>query len=115
MVVDNSMLLCFKLLVPRVSYLWPYRLCGFTFLTDINTPALLYHPTQLSIHYVFCGAKSYFVGSLDWLAWQDRRKQPCLAQREEERSVGVVEGDDCFACLLVILSDSQAESNCKLD
>ena len=81
---------------------------------DQTSPGL-YHPTQLSIHYVFCGAKSYFVGSLDWLAWQDRRKQPCLAQREEERSVGVVEGDDCFACLLVILSDSQAESNCKLD
>ena len=24
-------------------------------------------------------------------------------------------GDDCFACLVVILSDSEAESNCKLD
>ena len=108
--LDNSMLLCFKLLVPGVSYLWPYRLwsSGFTFHTDINThrspylslspdqppPAqwpALYHPTQLSIHYVFCRAKSYFVGSLDWLAWQDRRrKQPSLLLVVADR--GVVAG-----------------------
>ena len=69
----------------------------------------LYHPTQLSIHYVFCRAKTYFVGSLDWVGWQAGRRTGW--GQDWRRWVG----DDCLACLLEILSDSEDESNCKLD
>ena len=79
------MLLCFKLLVPRVSYLWPYRLCGFTFHTDINT-LLLLCIIPLSYQYITCFVEQkvillvHLTGSLgktgeNSLAWPRERRR----------------------------------------
>ena len=58
---------------------------------------------------MFCRAKTYFVGSLDWVGWQAGRRTGWGL------TGGGGLGDDCLACLVEILSDSEDESNCKLD